>query len=219
MDFADQFMECDVIGVDLSPIQPKWVPPNVQFQVDDIESAWTFNQPFDFIMGRYLMLALKDYKKVIDQAFENTTPSGYVEFQDLDMTLHSDDGTLPATSPTIKWNRQLAAAADKIRMEHSPGPELATWFRAAGFVNVTERVVKLPWGVWPKDPTLKEIGFYNLTQMENGLEAYSLRLFCDVLGWREDEVLTLLGNVRRQIRDPRIHGYYNWHVVYGQKPA
>ena len=33
VDFADQFPSASVIGTDLSPIQPSWVPPNLQFQV------------------------------------------------------------------------------------------------------------------------------------------------------------------------------------------
>ncbi|KAF7616645.1 hypothetical protein AFLA_004703 [Aspergillus flavus NRRL3357] len=28
----------EVIGNDLSPIQPRWVPPNYQFEIDDFES-------------------------------------------------------------------------------------------------------------------------------------------------------------------------------------
>lgn len=35
--FADEYPEATVVGVDLSPIQPTWVPPNVKFLVDDLE--------------------------------------------------------------------------------------------------------------------------------------------------------------------------------------
>lgn len=34
---GDVFSAANVLGVDLSPIQPEWVPPNVRFMVDDIE--------------------------------------------------------------------------------------------------------------------------------------------------------------------------------------
>ena len=34
-DFADQFPGCDVIGTDISPIQPGWVPPNLRLCVID----------------------------------------------------------------------------------------------------------------------------------------------------------------------------------------
>jgi len=34
---GDLFDSGNVLGVDLSPIQPEWVPPNVRFMVDDVE--------------------------------------------------------------------------------------------------------------------------------------------------------------------------------------
>lgn len=33
IDFGDMYPSAEVIGVDLSPIQPSWVPPNVRFEV------------------------------------------------------------------------------------------------------------------------------------------------------------------------------------------
>ena len=30
MDFADEFPDCEIIGTDISPIQPRWVPPNLK---------------------------------------------------------------------------------------------------------------------------------------------------------------------------------------------
>jgi len=46
------------------------VPPNVIFQVDDMEQDWTFRHRFDYIFARYLACSLKDYKAVIRRAFE-----------------------------------------------------------------------------------------------------------------------------------------------------
>ncbi|KAG6085741.1 hypothetical protein E4U16_002115 [Claviceps sp. LM84 group G4] len=34
-EFADQFPNTSVIGTDLSPCQPQWIPPNVRFEIDD----------------------------------------------------------------------------------------------------------------------------------------------------------------------------------------
>lgn len=30
------------------------VPPNVQFEVDDVENEWTYNTPFDLIHSRFM---------------------------------------------------------------------------------------------------------------------------------------------------------------------
>jgi methylase of polypeptide subunit release factors len=33
IDIADQYPSADVLGIDLSPVQTTWVPPNVRFEV------------------------------------------------------------------------------------------------------------------------------------------------------------------------------------------
>lgn len=67
IDFADEFPNCEVIGTDLSPIQPTWVPPNLKFFVDDVESDWSYNvdNHFDFIHGRMMGGALSAYFNTI----------------------------------------------------------------------------------------------------------------------------------------------------------
>ena len=46
---ADAFPMAEVVATDLSPIQPAWVPPNLQFLIDDCEAEWTFERSFDLI--------------------------------------------------------------------------------------------------------------------------------------------------------------------------
>jgi hypothetical protein len=54
-DFGDMYPSAEVIGTDLSPIQPAWVPPNVHFQIDDCLLDWTWPQDhFDFVHIRML---------------------------------------------------------------------------------------------------------------------------------------------------------------------
>jgi precorrin-6B methylase 2 len=42
IDMADKYPMAEVIGTDLSPIQPKWCPPNCKFEIDDAEQVWTY---------------------------------------------------------------------------------------------------------------------------------------------------------------------------------
>lgn len=52
---ASQYPGAVVVGNDLSPIQPAWVPPNVDFFVDDYESDWLEKMnAYDFIHSRNL---------------------------------------------------------------------------------------------------------------------------------------------------------------------
>lgn len=70
IDFADVHPETQVLGIDLSPIQPIFVPPNLKFEVDDIEKPWTFKVKFDFIFCRMMSGAIKDWVKLFERSFK-----------------------------------------------------------------------------------------------------------------------------------------------------
>lgn len=68
---ADRYPSASVLGIDLSPIQPNWVPMNARFLVDDVESPW-LDPPdfFDFVHARHVVQAFKNYPGVLQQAFK-----------------------------------------------------------------------------------------------------------------------------------------------------
>lgn len=100
-------------------------------------------------------------------------------------------------------------AANKIGRDPCPGPQLEDWMKEAGFTNITRHKFKIPIGPWAKDPKQKDVGMYNLVQHLQGLEAFSLRLFCDVLGWQKEEVYVFLSSVRKDLKNPAIHTQYD----------
>jgi len=62
------------LGNDLSAIQSKWVPPNVKFEVDDVESEWLYEDKFDFIFSRYMAASILDWEKLIRQMHQYASP-------------------------------------------------------------------------------------------------------------------------------------------------
>lgn len=95
-------------------------------------------------------------------------------------------------------------------------PEL---LKEAGFVNVEERVFKVPIGIWPKDPQLKTIGNYNRCVIWEALQGVSMGPYTRGLKWAPEEVEAFLVTVRKSLSDPSIHSYMTYHVVFGQKPT
>lgn len=70
-DFADMFPSAEVIGTDLSAIQPSWIPPNLRFEIDDAESEWAWQEEsFDFIHNRNFVCAIRDWPKLIRQCYK-----------------------------------------------------------------------------------------------------------------------------------------------------
>ena len=70
IDFGDKYPTAEVLGNDISPIQPSLVPPNVKFEVDDLEDEWVYSTKFDYIHARYLCCSIRDWPKLMRQAFK-----------------------------------------------------------------------------------------------------------------------------------------------------
>jgi hypothetical protein len=59
-----------VEGLDLSPIQPNWVPPNVKFTVDDVEDEFVYPpNHFDLIHTRHLMPHIKNVQALMNRCY------------------------------------------------------------------------------------------------------------------------------------------------------
>lgn len=68
---ADQYENANIIGVDLSPIQTNWVPPNLKFMVDDAESEWLYPaNHFDYIHTRHTIQAFHHWPVLFERAFK-----------------------------------------------------------------------------------------------------------------------------------------------------
>ena len=58
-------------GTDLSPIQPKFAPPNVRFEMDDCCSEWVYSKDhFDYIHIRLLMASVADWPALYREVYE-----------------------------------------------------------------------------------------------------------------------------------------------------
>lgn len=219
MDMADEHPETEVIGVDLSPIQPTLVPPNITFLVDDLEAEWTYSQPLDLIYLRFLVGSISDWDNLIRQAFQNLSPGGWIETADAVYPLACDDDTVTEDQAVYKWSNLMRDAAAKVHPGRSldGSMELKQKMIDRGFTNVTEKWYKWPMNSWPKDPKFKELGGWTLENVLSGLSALSLALFTRVLGWTCEEVELFLIDVRQDLKNKNIHGYWRILVVSGQK--
>ncbi|KAL1980063.1 hypothetical protein VTN96DRAFT_4682 [Rasamsonia emersonii] len=219
MDFADQFQSAEVYGIDLSPTQPTFVPPNVKFIVDDFEDEWVYEnqQGFDFIHARYLAGSVKDFPRLLKQAYKWTAPGGWVEFQDWDTNMYSEDGSTKGTS-IEQYYRATIDGFTNAGYVASPGPRLEQWFREAGFQDIHVQKYRIPIGAWPKDKYYKTLGTWNLLQAETGFEAAALAVLTRHEKWSPEEVNVLVAKTRSDVRNPNIHPLFDFYVVYGRKP-
>ncbi|KAK1772791.1 S-adenosyl-L-methionine-dependent methyltransferase [Phialemonium atrogriseum] len=219
IDFADAHPSADVLGVDLSPIQPNFVPPNCRFEVDDINKDWTFPEnKFDFVHIRAMTGCIPDWTEFYAKAMKHVKPGGFVEHVELWGIASSDDNTLRADSPLKTWVdifEKIGAATGKCFFW---GDRAADSMREAGLADVTERRVKVPIGPWPKDKRLKHWGTWNRQFLLQALEGFSIRGMTELLGWKYDDAQLFLVEMRNELKNPNLHSYVDLTIIYGQKP-
>ncbi|PMD12025.1 S-adenosyl-L-methionine-dependent methyltransferase [Hyaloscypha hepaticicola] len=215
-DFADAYPNAKVTGTDLSPIQTTWVPPNVEFLIDDAEEPWAFPEKFDFVHARQMVGSFASWPKFIEAAFEGINPGGWIELQDIGI-LASDDQDITQTG-IDQWYRTVVKAFDVIGRGVQTAEHHAEMLKDAGFEEVHHEVFKWPLNTWPKDKKMKEIGLWSRENMLDCLEAWSIVPFTQFLGWSLEEVQVSQAKARASLRDTSIHAYWKIHVVYGRKP-
>jgi SAM-dependent methyltransferase len=70
IEFGDEHPESIVLGVDVSPVQPTFVPTNVKFEIMDIGQPWSFGYHFDFIFCRFMTGAIANWRALIQECYE-----------------------------------------------------------------------------------------------------------------------------------------------------
>ncbi|RKK14169.1 hypothetical protein BFJ66_g4253 [Fusarium oxysporum f. sp. cepae] len=221
IDFADSFPDAQIIGTDVSPIQPGWIPPNLRFDIEDCTQEWTFApNSQDYIHFRWLVGSIVDWDQLFKEAYGCLKPGGYIESHEALSRMDCDDGTITEKSAMHQWGKFFVEGGKKIGRSFTiveDGVQRSA-MEKAGFVNLVERDFKVPIGGWPKDPKMKEIGKYAQATIEQDIEGYVLFMANTVEGWTKEEVEVYISMLRRELRQGNMHPYYWQKVVWAQKP-
>lgn len=217
IEFAQNNPQTQVIGSDLSPIQPELIPENLSFEVDDAEDAWIYPHPFSYIHGRFTIVCWTDPLRLFKKAFDALSPGGYFEMQDPSSPLRSVDNSLEGTA-ILKSALLVTEAFAKRGIDLTTPVRYKAMMEQVGFVDVMETVIDWPIGTWAKDRYYKMIGAWFQKDLLQGIEGMLLGLCTRVLGMEKEETMKLVEDVKRDMVDKRIHSYQAFYVVYGRKP-
>ncbi|KAH0526340.1 hypothetical protein TsFJ059_009674 [Trichoderma semiorbis] len=213
---AKMYPSAEIVGLDLSPIQPLMVPPNVRFLVDDVEDEWMDRGDYDLIHLRHSCIYLKDVDKMIRNSYSHLKEGGWLEITDYCSFIRCDDGTMPENHPPAQVAMMMHQALSRYGMNAYVINELEDKYKAAGFKNIQCRVIKTPLGAWPKDPHQREIGILfrdAINELVGALAAKPLR----TLGWDDTELEVYLASARKALWDKRVHCYANFISWWAQK--
>jgi trans-aconitate methyltransferase len=143
-DVADEFPAARVIGVDLSPIQPTLVPPNCEFEIDNVTLPWTYDsEQFDLIYIREMFGSVPDWDMFFRQCWNSLRPGGYVEVVEHSVTPFLDDTTLSCPHYAL-WERTIALAEQASGKSFSIWRESAQLLERSGFRDIAKITYKWP---------------------------------------------------------------------------
>ncbi|KAL8709669.1 MAG: hypothetical protein Q9220_005609 [cf. Caloplaca sp. 1 TL-2023] len=151
--------------------------------------------------------------------------TGRFEQVEVDLEPRCDDGTLPENATIKHWYKSLKdatlIAGRPIAYNHATRHMLA----AQGFVDIEERVIRLPLSPWPmvnNRPDVEQRRLARCYQIawlddNNGLEAYSLGpLTRPPVSWPADDVKRYCKETAREMMNTNYHLY---HVMYVEPAA
>ncbi|KAH9907349.1 S-adenosyl-L-methionine-dependent methyltransferase [Xylariomycetidae sp. FL2044] len=224
VEMGDRYPDARILGVDLSPIQPSLVPPNVAFEVDDIEDDWVRDSDYDFIHMREISVYIRTTPAVIQKAYRHLEPGGWLEISDFHYDAHLEDGTLAKNHPVNRFLECMRAYWRRVchGAEHHEVPSTGARLADAGFVNVQRRVYKVPWGSWPPagegadGERARRQGIYLRAAFEPAVPACANVYF--TMGMTPEEIEGLYVDVSRALHDDSIRCYAEYYVWSGQKP-
>jgi ubiquinone/menaquinone biosynthesis C-methylase UbiE len=222
IDFADSYPNCEVIGTDISPIQPAWTPPNLKFEIEDCTQPWTFDaNTFDFIHMRYPFGSIPDWDALFEQAFRACKPGGRIESLEASPHMESDDGSIGPMSAMSQWGTFFVEGGKMLgrTFEVLKHDVQRQGMLKAGFVDVDIRDYKVPLASWPKDPKFRDIGQFARAAHEADYEGYVSYMAKLVQGWERDEVLVYCAHLRNEMANDKHHTWFRMRSVWGRKPA
>ncbi|KAK7409266.1 hypothetical protein QQX98_008576 [Neonectria punicea] len=205
MDFGERHPEAEVIGIDLSPSQPQFAPPNVRFEVDDFEDEWTYSKPFNYIHSRMNNSSISNWEEYVRKSFNHLSPGGYIEFQEFTLPL-SDDGTLDPSHTLHKAMYHLGEAASKLNHSFIDLNTIKPMLQKAGFQDVHEYHYKWPSNTWPRDAHYKELGAWNHQNIVTGLQGFLMAALTRGLGWKAEDVNVLAAEAKKDMLEATTEG-------------
>ena len=194
---AERFPDAEVIATDItSALQPGVGPPNLSFELDDVEDEWAYNDPFDFIHLRALSGAISNWDRVYAEVGKNLKQGGCFEVVDSG-PIHLKEGSSDAHLSV--YNTAIQAAATRAGRSLGLDHMKKAAFDDAGLSVTKSKTFEVPLGTWPDDPQKKLAGKMAMIVALEGLEAHSLRLLTKHLGWKAEEVRDLCSKVQQEI--------------------
>ncbi|KEZ41786.1 hypothetical protein SAPIO_CDS6767 [Scedosporium apiospermum] len=200
VDFADDNPNVEVIGTDISPVQPQWVPPNLRFEIEDFTKEWTFApESVDYIHLRWLLGSVADWDAFFKEAARTLKSGGIVESHEPQCHIESEDGSVKEDSALAKWGPMFVKAGE-------------SWGRPFDIIDKGS-----DWRL-AQECGVEGIGRHSGEAFKRDLEGYALVAAAEGMGWDKEHTQVYAASLRKELADRNIHPVFRHRIVWGRKP-
>ncbi|KAF5706991.1 mRNA 3 end-processing YTH1 [Fusarium mundagurra] len=219
IDFADDFPEAKVTGTDIAPIQPSFVPPNLQFEIDDFTKEWAFVAERDFIHMRFLGGSVLNWRRLYENAYRTTKPGGWIETHEFNPVFHSHNESIIDGSAIAKWGTIFEEGCKRLGTSFIPLPSdvQAKHLEAVGFVDIQSRIIKVPIGGWPKERNLKNIGVLAKMSITEDIQGW-VGFMTHICEWKNSDIEDYCVQLSKELASTTAQLFYYQQIVWGRKP-
>ncbi|PCD21077.1 hypothetical protein AU210_016504 [Fusarium oxysporum f. sp. radicis-cucumerinum] len=217
LDFADEHPGVEVTSIDLTPLAPNYVPPNLCFQVVKSLDLQTFKKSSqDFVHLRELKGRINNWVEFAREIFDVLKPGGVAEFHERTIEFKAK-AELPEDSFMKEWGDlfRKAGAERGARFDVIESGILLSSLRAAGFSDIKEYTYNVPIEHWQKQG---EIGRLAWLECVCDIEGSIFRPAVKNSGWREDRCHMFAAGLRDELKKTTVKPYTTRVAVVCKKP-
>ncbi|KAI1774614.1 methyltransferase LaeA [Hypoxylon cercidicola] len=223
IDMADRHQgRANILGWDLSLIQPQRIPPGVEFQRRDIEDPWTGveESSFDLIHIKMLAGSVENWSALYGRILRYLKPgSGLLEHVEIDFTPKSEHGELPEDSALRIWARELAEAMDRAGRPFTANPNTVSLLQRLGYVDVEQVTKRIPFNPWPSDEQERQIGTWFNMGLAQGLYALTIAPLTRMNGYDPEQVADLCNRVRKEMCSRGMRTFCTMYIWTARRPS
>ncbi|KAJ5407866.1 hypothetical protein N7509_001749 [Penicillium cosmopolitanum] len=211
VEVAEQYPDCQVIGVDIAPhMSPDDVPENLWLQVDNLNRNFTFPaNHFDLVQSRLLATGIHHsrWPTYVRDIVRVLKPGGWVQMIEIYFNVQSDNGSITDEHALRRWSTQYMRAQED-RKDLRIGTRLRSMLTSAGLTEVDTKMIPLPLSAWGNDQRTRDIGQANSGNIQKLLRSLALYPLTKRLHMSIENFDTLVEQAQEEAKDPSLKAYF-----------
>lgn len=222
--FAEEYEESEVTGVDIFPLHVADQPENLTlcgYNLNDrLRDPDVFQaRAYDLVHSRFLCPGIKSnrWPSYIGDIKLLLKPGGWLQMVEYYPLIQSDSGRLTEQAAVRRWWLAYESSMRRLNRDPRIGRRLQQMMAEKGYRDVQVEIERLPIGGWQSDPVKSSIGRDAVTMMSDLLESLGLWPFTANLGWTAAQYDDLMSEIRSELQNEDLKLYIDIYVARGRR--